>query len=403
MLFICWRLNWKIDLTTRPLNLDPILLAAHVAQTVRVAQRFAYAQISPDFRILQASPKFLDLIDPPVAQPMGMFVENLLDEMFGTKEMMAAVLQGDIPHFRLEYINRPQPDGSIVYLTFHITPMDETKPQRGLLLLVEDTTESGRLQQRLIQDRNELQLLQDKLAKANKELQQLNQIKSLFLSMAAHDLRTPLTVIKLQVETLLRQISPHPAGSSTSGLDVIRAQADKLERLINDLLDLERLEQGQLVLNLEPFVLNDLVNEVVKSMQALVQRARQKVRVGMPTPITMRADTMRLWQILYNLISNAIKYTGEQGEIAIVGQQVEQEVVLYISDNGKGMTADQVERLFQPFYRTQEAVESSISGTGLGLYIVKVLVEAHNGRIEVNSQPGYGTTFTLYLPLNPTN
>ena len=389
-------------MTTRPLNLDPIILAAHVAQTVRVAQRFAYAQLSPDLRILQASPKFLDLIDPSIEQPIGIFVDELLDEMFGTQDQLEAVLYSKIPHYRLEYINRPQPDGSIVYLTFHITPMDETKPHRGLLLLVEDTTESGRLQQRLVQDRNELQLLQDKLGKANRELQQLSRLKSLFLSMAAHDLRTPLTVAKLQVDMLTKQMLADLSPSQLDGLDMIRAQIEKLDRLINDLLDLDSLERGQLPLNPTEFTLNDLIQEVVKSMQILTQRTKQQIRVSFPTTLSMRADATRIWQIIYNLISNAIKYSREQGQVTIVGHQEEDEIVLYISDNGRGMTNEQMEQLFQPYYRTKEAVQSKIKGTGLGLYIVKMLVEAHNGRIEVESQPGYGTTFTLYFPINPT-
>ena len=171
--------------------------------------------------------------------------------------------------------------------------------------------------------------------------------------------------------------------------------------MISDLHALDRIEEGTVTLDIGSDTINIVIAEVEKTVAIDVEKKKQTLSVNMPVePLTVRADIAKLWRIIYNLLNNAIKYTPAGGEISLTAHQESDNcVVLKISDNGTGMTADEVEHLFDPYYRAGNAKKSGASGSGLGLYIVKGLVEAHNGRIEVISQPEEGSTFTVYLPI----
>ncbi|RMH00826.1 MAG: PAS domain-containing sensor histidine kinase [Chloroflexi bacterium] len=389
-----------------PINVDPIVLAAQVARVMSRLHRMAYAQLAPDLTVVQVSPNFSAVINSPThAEIVGQPIKNLLWEFVGATDTLVSVLRGELPSFKLEHVNREQADGSIVYYTFHISPLDEERPEIGLLLVVEDTTEYGRLQQKLVQDRNNLRLAQRQLARVNEELHQLNRLKSLFLSMAAHDMRTPLTAIDGMASLLLEIIEDeqdNPDPLQTEYLRLISAQAHRLNHLITDILDLDHIEQGKLEINPRWCDLVTVVREVVQAMHVLLQKQQLKLELLLPERLEAWVDPKRIWQIMYNLLGNAVKYTPKGGTVRIhLEKQGEETAVIQVQDTGKGMNEAQLARLFTLYYRTEEAKGSNTSGTGLGLFIVKHLIEAHNGQIKVKSQPNKGSTFTISIPIPP--
>ena len=383
-----------------PINLDPVMLAARVANALNQSHRLAFAQLAPDLTLVQHSPNFLVLLEKPEWHVVGQPIVELLGEFVGAEAMLQLVLQGDLPAYNLEFVNRIQEDESVVYLNFQVTALDEHQPGRGLLMIVEDVTEFGRLQQTLTQDRNELLLLQKQLAQTNEDLHRSNQLKSLFLSMAAHDLRSPLSIINGYAELLQRLFLKDETSENIPRYILnIETQSKRMNRLVNDLLDLDLIERGELRLNLKVYDLVKLVQDVAEAEK--LNFSNREIEIRLPyLPINLMLDSEKISRILHNLINNAYKYTPESGHITILAAHTEDEAIFQIMDNGQGMNPEQIENLFQPYYRTEDAQSSKIEGRGLGLYIVKMLVEAHYGRIEVESVLGKGSTFTVYLPLD---
>ncbi len=377
-------------------DLSDLFLSA--ARQFNRARRFTYASLKPDLTFDHVEQEFARMIGRPGEPMVGRPLTDLLWEFIGLENVLQEIFQGKRPQYRLEHVNREQKGGTIRYLTYLITPLNEIKLNDRLLLLVEDTTDYGRLHQDLVQDRNELRLIRQELAEANEELQQLNRLKSLFLAMAAHDLRGPLTSIHGFAEFLKEDVTGE---KQLEFVEIIAAQSDRLRRLINDLLDLDQIEAGKLVLDRRKCNLNDVVHEVVTALRPTIEMRRQSINVNLPTrPLLIWADSERLTQVLYNLIDNAVKYTPEGGQVRITARRNQESIELEVQDTGRGMTDDQVARLFSLYYRAAEARHIDVPGTGLGLFIVKTLVEAHQGEISVESVPGRGTSFTVRLPAN---
>lgn len=363
----------------------------------------AYAQIAPDLTIQRASPSLRPLLREP-GDVEGQLLTDLLWEFVGSEKAIQAILTGELPAFRLDRVNRDDLGEGISYWNFHLLPLDAANPARGLLLIVENSTHSSRLEQELLQDRNERRLVQARLAQANEELHRLNQYKSFLLSMASHDLRSSLTTILGYADLLLEDLGGLSAEEQISFLKTIRVHADWIHALIISLLDLERIERGKLPLQLLPCDLNSLVSNVVYLTQAMASlRGLELTMEAVSTPLVVRGDPERIQQILHNLLGNAVKYTPSGGKVhctlAARWTATPPEAVISIEDTGMGLSKDQQAYLFTPYYRTEEAHRSAVTGVGLGLYIVKTLVEAHGGRIEVYSEARQGSTFQLYFPL----
>jgi signal transduction histidine kinase/ActR/RegA family two-component response regulator/HAMP domain-containing protein len=220
----------------------------------------------------------------------------------------------------------------------------------------------------------------------------LERAKSEFVATASHELRSPLTSIKGFVELLARS----PEGMSERQrefIDIILRSTDRLVELVNDLLDVARIDADKVELERRPTDVGQAIREVTELLATRVaeKQQRMEVRVAAALPPAM-ADPGRLRQIIANLLTNAHQYTPEGGRLEVGAETDQDQILISVSDSGLGMTAEQVERAFDRFYR------ASSSGTGLGLSIVKSLVELHKGQIEVDSQPGQGTTFRVRLP-----
>jgi signal transduction histidine kinase len=209
--------------------------------------------------------------------------------------------------------------------------------------------------------------------------------------MVSHDLRSPLTVIRASTQLLQRRGEYREATVET-----ILAYADRMARLIDDLADVVRLEEGHLPLQREPLDLVELARECAAA--ATQQSARHAIRVEAPdAPVCGEWDGVRLGQVVENLLGNALKHGGEEGEVVVRVEQRAREAVISVQDFGPGIDPDHLPHLFDRFYRAN----AQSSGLGLGLYISRILVEAHGGRIWAESRPGHGSTFTVALPLHP--
>jgi signal transduction histidine kinase len=360
----------------------------------------AYAAVSPELEIVWATPNFREVLVDSPQQIEGRLLPDVLWEFVGAEQALEQVLCGDSPAFMLERVNRLHSDGSTAYYRFLILPAVESRPVDGLFLVVEDTTAEGRLHQELVQDRNELRLTRAALSKANAELARLNDLKTLFLSIAAHDMRTPLTVIGGLVELMHTGSYAKNPQKQQEFLAMMRSQVTRLKYLIADFVELDRLEKGKFSIQPVRCDLKEVIDRVVHAIQdtAVTEGLNLSMELN-SQDLFILADPARLEQILYNLLSNAIKYTPSGGHIQVRAWAEVEMAAFQVQDNGVGMEAEDLKNLFALYYRTAQAKESRISGTGLGLYIVKSLIDAHQGQIEVESQPGTGSTFTVRMPL----
>ncbi len=373
-------------------------LIAAAARQFAAAGRFSYVSVKPDLTIDQVEQNFGKMIGWPNETIGGRPLNDLFWEFVGSEDALQEILEGKRRRLRFEHVNREQEDGTIRYLTFVITLLEEARSDDGLLLIVEDTSDYGALQQKLVQDRNELRLVRQELDQANEALENLNRMKSLLLSMAAHDLRAPLTSIHAFAEFLKEDVVGE---RQHEYLDIITVQSDRLRRLINDLLDLDKIEQGKLFLARRECDLNEIVIEAATVLEPVATMRRQILSLDLDNrPGILMADPERLTQVVYNLIGNAVNYTQEEGQIRVVTRWQNESIELKVIDNGQGIAEDQIANLFTLYYRSTEARRSAVPGSGLGLFIAKTLVEAHRGQITVESNLGQGTSFMIRLPVN---
>ena len=223
-----------------------------------------------------------------------------------------------------------------------------------------------------------------------------------FLSIASHELKTPLTPMKLQAQSLLRLLKTKPESVLNpeklgKSMDVFTRQIDRLTKLIDGLLDISRINVGKLSLNYEEFDICRLVEEVVVRFQEQLANTKTTVQIDAPNTLPVVLDPFRIEQVIVNLITNAIKFAASKPiHISIASDNGR--VILKIRDQGIGISTEDQSRIFQRFERAASA--SHFGGLGLGLYISKQILEAHHGSISVESTPGEGSTFVVDLPTN---
>jgi signal transduction histidine kinase len=240
----------------------------------------------------------------------------------------------------------------------------------------------------------------DEIQDKSRQLAEASQHKSQFLANMSHELRTPLNAI-IGVTEMLRE-DAEALKQDTEPLDRVLGAGRHLLALINDILDLSKIEAGRMELALSSFPLAPLIEDVVKTIEPLAAKNGNKVAADCAADMgTMHADQMRLRQALLNLMSNANKFT-EKGTITIDASQRQQNgrdwITLAVTDTGIGMTAEQLGKLFQEFSQADASTARKYVGTGLGLAISKRFCQMMGGDITVESEPGRGSTFTIRLP-----
>jgi PAS domain S-box-containing protein len=241
---------------------------------------------------------------------------------------------------------------------------------------------------------------QQRLAEQNVKLQELDEAKSEFLATMSHELRTPLTSIVSFIELVL-DTEQQLAASTLDSLRIIRRNAERLLRLVGDLLMLSRAEAGVLSLDLGDVEVPELIDESVRAASASAAERGIRIESSVPDGPRLHADQLRLQQVLDNLLSNAVKFSRDGSRVTVTATHDEQTWRIDVTDQGIGIPPADLEQLFNRFVRASNAASAGLPGTGLGLSIVKAITELHGGYVEVRSVLGSGTTFSVYLPAGP--
>ncbi len=239
----------------------------------------------------------------------------------------------------------------------------------------------------------------DEIQDKSRQLAEASQHKSQFLANMSHELRTPLNAILGYTELIQDSVYGTPPEKMMTVLNRITRNGKHLLGLINDVLDLSKIEAGQLVLTLDDYSLKDVVHGVYSAVENLAARKnlafKVEIQPGLPSG---RGDERRLTQVLLNLVGNAIKFT-DQGEITITASAENGDYKVAVRDTGPGISEADQAKLFQEFQQADNSITKAKGGTGLGLAISRRIVEMHGGRIWVESAPGHGSTFSLTLPI----
>ncbi|HOC60047.1 MAG TPA: ATP-binding protein [Smithellaceae bacterium] len=231
-------------------------------------------------------------------------------------------------------------------------------------------------------------------------LKKLEQIRTDFIANVSHEIRTPLTAIIGYLETL-QNGALESAEDARRFIDVMLRQAQRLHRLVEDLLTISKIELGEMEFHFEPILLSETVDHVISLLEA---KAKEK-KISMQNDLTrnlppVKADRDRLCQILVNVLDNAVKFTGSGGRVTIDAEVQDNFVVLRIFDTGMGIPKEELQRLGERFYRVDKARSRELGGTGLGLSIVKHLMLVHGGKMEIDSRLGRGTSVSLFFPVS---
>ncbi len=235
--------------------------------------------------------------------------------------------------------------------------------------------------------------------KAEKELSETMEIKSQFISTVSHELRTPLTSMKEAITIVSDEVAGKINKDQSHFLDIAKRNIDRLSRLINDVLDFQKLSANKMKFNMQQNDITAVVNDACHTMTPHAKKKKVELSVKLDDNLPKaRFDSDKIIHVLTNLISNAIKFTPEKGRISVSIQHQGEDLVIRVSDTGLGIPKEALPKIFDQFYQVHRPAQQ-IKGTGLGLSIVKKIVDIHNGRIEVESEVSKGTTFTVFLPL----
>jgi signal transduction histidine kinase len=266
--------------------------------------------------------------------------------------------------------------------------------------------------QKALEDRQRFVRLKefaDQLEKANQELRRIDVIKSEFVSVASHELRTPLAAIKTAVQLMLSGKTGEINENQTKFLSMAERNINRLTNILNDLLNLSRIESGKIELKFQNLELKGIIELTASSLRPQADGKSIRIEVEIPEQLPgVYGDPEKIEQILTNIIGNAIKFTPDGGKILITAKFFSQEraggprhmVAISVRDTGIGIPPEHLDTIFEKFHQVESSIHRSVSGTGLGLAITKGLVEAHQGVIWVESEVGKGSTFTFTLPIS---
>ncbi len=282
--------------------------------------------------------------------------------------------------------------------------METTANMMGkeILAVSRDVTERKQAMKEVYKTVEKLKKSQRKIELQNIQLKKLDRIKSNFLSVTSHELRTPMSAIKGYMQMLLKQSLGEITEEQKQALKVILRNTTRLDNLIQDILDISRLESGTMKFLPEQTDLQKMIREISETMQSSADLKNIKINVDIEKGIPeLTIDQGRIKQVLMNLVNNAIKFSPQRAVINIRAKREEDNVLFEVQDFGRGIPKDKQEKIFETFYQVESGKNMKFGGAGLGLSISRGIVLAHDGRIWVESTPGKGSTFKFNLPIQP--
>jgi len=338
------------------------------------------AQVDGRQRILFVNRACLEMICRPELELMGLPVADILtaDHRATLDEAIARFVGApDEPSAPVTLQHREK----VLCITFAWINPSETG--QGFFMILRDVTD---LAHKI-----------DELSEANARLQAMDRMRSELLTMVSHDLHTPLTAIKGSLEVLLHET----VGVELSHelLEIAKKNADRLFRMVSDILDLARIEAGRFKRRREPFDVKTSLRGTVDRLQQIAHGKDITVTFRAPEGMTLvSADSVRMEQVFTNLLGNALKFTPRGGRISVVVDDLGSDVLVKVEDSGVGIPQEHLDRIFDRFYRVPLPAGLEVEGTGLGLSICRAVVDEHGGRIWVESQVGRGSAFFVTIP-----
>ncbi len=321
---------------------------------------------SHDDRLLISSQVFLSLLRMPREVAQFKSMTEILSTLGVEDRMIARLREGLREDVRLTITI----DDQITHLTGRTAPIQLDNEEMAMAYIFRDVT----------------------------RVVEAEQMKADFHSMIAHDLRSPMSVIQGYVSLMATGKTGEMNETQVEFLDSVNRKITEMTALLNDFLDISKIDAGFVNLKCDDMDLCELVREVVADLQPMADGSNIKLDLELPADVvSVHADPLRLTQIMRNLVSNAIKYNREEGWIRLSVARDEEWAQVSVSDGGIGMSAEELRVLFEPY--TRGSTQRTIKGVGLGVVIIKKLVEAHGGRISVVSEPDQGSTFTFTVPL----
>jgi PAS domain S-box-containing protein len=295
---------------------------------------------------------------------------------------------------------RLRKDGSRFWANVLITAVFDAQGElRGFAKVTRDMTERKRAEeQRKKLHEQELQLVHEREARA--QMEAATRMRDTFLTVLAHELRTPLTSLLGNAQLLLRRVQREGllTGRNQRSLQVVVNQSERLNEMVSLQLDISRLHTGQLHIKRRPVNVAALIQQVIEEVLPTLTR-HTLTYSGSDTQLLVEGDELRLFQVLNNLIQNAIKYSPAGGVVQVQVERQDAMIRVAVSDEGIGIPQMELPQLFQRFYRASNVDEQKMSGFGVGLYLVKEIVTLHGGTVDVVSEEGHGSTFIITLPL----
>ena len=286
----------------------------------------------------------------------------------------------------------------IVFLAaFCVTQM--VKPFDRIVTGIEDVTEGYESENLKVATYKETQDISDAINKMMSRMRILDESRQEFVSNVSHELKTPLTSVKVLADSLLMQ-EDVPVELYREFMEDITEEIERENKIINDLLSLVKMDKTSTSINIKTENINELVERILKRLQPIAQQSNVEVVFESFRPILAEVDEVKLTLAITNLVENAIKYNHEEGSVQVSLNADHKYFYVKVADTGMGIPEDSLDHIFERFYRVDKSHSREIGGTGLGLAIARNAIIMHRGAIKVHSEEGVGTTFTVRIPLN---
>lgn len=369
-----------------------------------------------DYKYVDVNPSYEKTFQLPKDQVLGKTVKQLhqnntllpsvelFDRAFltGQSQINEFDLDDNSKAFR-QTLFRPKKDFLILTLT---DVSKEKESQNKLEENIENLQKNEMATLNIMEDFQttmvDLKQSQKMIQQQNEKLKELDRLKTNFLNTTSHELRTPMTAMKGYVQMMINKQFGEITDEQKEALDVVFRNTDRLDSLINDILDISRLESKSMKFIAKPASISELIEDIIKTMNPQAQSKQitltSNVEENLPE-ITIDSDRIR--QVIINLINNAIKFSPENSTITVLGQHTGENITIKVKDQGRGVPKEKLVDVFDSFFQVDMGVDRSYGGAGLGLSICKGIVLAHGGKIWVESEVDKGSTFQFTLPLEP--